>query len=119
MALVRTLSRRRLFYGWYIVALAFLAQFVNWGQTINLSVFLKPMAQELGWSRAWFMGVQAQGTLITGGLAPVVGPALDRHGGRWVMLGGGLVIGAGLMAVSLVQELWHFYLLRGVVVTTG
>ena len=45
------------FYGWVIVGVAFLIGFTEAGVFQNiLSVFLKPMAAEFGWSRSLITG---------------------------------------------------------------
>lgn len=114
------LSRGGLYYGWYIVALAFIAQAMSAGlQVYTFGVFLKPMSEDLGLTRAELAGVQSFSTLVSGVLALAIGPLIDRRGGRELMVGGALIAGAGLAGVGLVHNLWQFYLIRGVVVTVG
>ena len=58
--------RRRppIFYGWYIVGVALVAQFVGAGtQAYAAGVFLKPMTHDLGWSRQDFSAVQTISTV--------------------------------------------------------
>ena len=52
-------------------------------------------------------------------MAPLVGPLVDRYGGRWLMAGGGLVAGAGFVLLSQVSTFWEFLILRWVLVTIG
>ena len=115
MALATVLARRRLYYGWYIVAVAFLVNFVSLG--INASavgVFIKPMTEELGWSRGFFSLAVTLGSLIAAPLALAIGPIVDRRGARGMMLLGGFVIGAGTIALGFVHAQWQFLLLRTV-----
>ena len=115
MAIAEALSRRRLYYGWYIVAVAFLVNFVSLG--INASavgVFIKPMTEDLGWSRGFFSLAVTLGSLISAPLALAVGPLVDRRGARGIMLLGGFVIGAGTIALGFVHEEWQFLALRTV-----
>jgi MFS family permease len=49
----------------------------------------------------------------------LIGPLIDRRGGRELMVVGALITGAGLAAIGLVQTLWRFYLVRGLVVSVG
>ena len=39
-------------YGWVMVATAFTLSALSFGQLATVSVFLKPLASEFGWSRA-------------------------------------------------------------------
>ncbi|MBM4279142.1 MAG: MFS transporter, partial [Deltaproteobacteria bacterium] len=47
----RFLENNRLFYGWYIVAAAFIILFFNSGARYAFGVMFKPMIEEFGWSR--------------------------------------------------------------------
>jgi len=59
---------RRPFYGWIIVGVSFLIGFTESGVFQNiLSIFMKPMVDEFGWSRASVTGAIAFGSL-SGGL---------------------------------------------------
>lgn len=108
------------FYGWYIVGVALVAQFVAVGtQTFASTVFLKPMTEDLDWTRSQFSAVQTVSTVVMGVVGFVIGALIDRRGPRLLMLIGGLVCGAALIATSQVNELWQFYLARGVAQTVG
>jgi sugar phosphate permease len=109
-----------IYYGWYIVAAAVVAQFVAVGmQAYTAGVFLKPMAADLGWSREDYANAQTIGTFVTGGLGLFVGGLIDRRGARPLMIAGALLSGLCLIGLSRVHELWQFYLLRGVGITLG
>ena len=72
------------------------------------------MAAEFGWSRATVAGSIAFGSLCGGVVSPFVGPILDRHGPRMVSFLGILVLSAGLVGMSFVQQAWQIYVLFGV-----
>lgn len=115
-----SLFGRPVFYGWYIVLAAFVASMMATGlQVYSLGVFLKPMTEDLGWSRTDLSLGQTISTLCSGGVAFWVGPLLDRHGGRVLMVIGAVAMGVGFIALGLVQELWQYYLVKGVLVTAG
>jgi MFS transporter, OFA family, oxalate/formate antiporter len=115
-----TAGRPRLFYGWYIVGVALLAQCISAGtQAFASGLFLTPMTEELGWSRESFSAVQTVSTFVMGGLGLLIGGMVDRRGPRRLMLIGGLISGAALIGTSRVETLWQFYLLRGVAQTAG
>ena len=110
----------KIFYGWYIVAVGFLAQ-VNcaFHMSSTLSVFLKPLTEDLAVSRGLFSLLRSGEILIAGGLAPLVGPLVDRYGGRWLMTAGALFAGVGFIALSQVSAFWQFLLVRWTCVAFG
>ncbi|MGE5216897.1 MAG: MFS transporter [Chloroflexota bacterium] len=112
--------KAKFFYGWYIVAVGFLAQ-VNcaFHMSSTLSVFLKPLTEDLGVSRGLFSLLRSGEILIAGALAPLVGPLVDRYGGRWLMTGGALAAGAGFILLSQVSAFWQFLLLRWACIAVG
>src|SRR3990172_4210168 len=86
-------------------------------QSFVLPVFLKPMVDELRWSRTQFTGVISIGRLVTGFSAPLFGPIIDRRGAREFMVIGSAITGLGLMALAWTSSLWYFYLVMGLVVS--
>ncbi|PKN82609.1 MAG: hypothetical protein CVU47_02515 [Chloroflexi bacterium HGW-Chloroflexi-9] len=108
------------YYGWYIVLVSFVASMMSTGlQAYTLGVFLKPMTADLGWSRTDLSFGQTVSTAASAVLAFWVGPLLDRHGGRTLMVIGAIAMGAGFAAIGQVHELWQYYLVKGVLVTAG
>ena len=102
---------RKPFYGWIIVGVSFLIGFTESGVFQNiLSIFMKPMVDEFGWTRASVTGAIAVGSVCGGLLSLVVGPILDRHGPRMVSFWGILILSLGLGALTFVDSLWQFYL---------
>ena len=112
--------RSPLFFGWYIVGIAFVAQFVSAGtQVYAAGVFLKPMTTDLGWSRGQYSLVQTVSTVVMGVVGFSIGARIDKQGPRLLMFIGGIICGASLIATSQVHNLWEFYLARGVAQTVG
>ena len=109
--------RPRLYYGWYIAGLAFAAQFV--GGPYVFGVFLRPMTEELGWSRGDFSLANTMGVAVGGIAGFIIGPLIDRYGGRWLMIGGAIIAGLSLVGFSVVQELWQYLGIRGLVFVIG
>lgn len=108
------------FYGWYIVGVGFLANVAStFALASTLSVFLKPLTEDLGVSRGVFSLLRSGESLIGAGLAPMVGSLVDRHGGRLLMTFGALVVGAGFIVLSQVDEFWQFALVRWSLVSVG
>ncbi|HXV82573.1 MAG TPA: MFS transporter [Candidatus Binatia bacterium] len=112
--------RPRIFYGWYIVAVGFLSHVVcAFHMSSTLSVFLKPLTEDLHVSRGLFSLLRSGEIVIGAAMAPIVGPLVDRYGGRWLMAGGALMAGAGFVLLGQVSEFWQFLLIRWGLVTFG
>src|SRR5688572_19490266 len=110
----------KFFYGWYIVAVGFLSHVsCAFHMSSTLSVFLKPLTEDLGVSRGVFSLLRSGEILIGASMAPLVGPLVDRYGGRWLMAGGALVAGLGFVLLSQVSAFSQFLLLRWLLVTVG
>lgn len=105
-------GEHRLFYGWVIVGVIFLTGFASsaWLNT-SLSIFLKPLTSEFGWSRSAFAGAGLIGTILGGLTALIIGPSIDRFGARGVLLVACLTTGILFIFLGFVHALWHFYLI--------
>lgn len=117
MAAVRARIVRRtpFFYGWIIVAGAFFGAFASGGiQGFTFSVFLKPMSEDLGWTRSALTAGVTVNTLVASFIAPIFGYIVDRHGPRPLMAAAAVVGGVAAFLLSQVTQLWQFYLIFGV-----
>ncbi|MEX2230405.1 MAG: MFS transporter [Dehalococcoidia bacterium] len=113
-------ERPRVYYGYYIVGAALLAQFIAVGTQGSVSgAFFKPMSDDLGWTRAEFTYAQTVGRFMMAFAGFFIGVYVDRYGGRRLMLIGGTILAASLFAVSGVTALWQWVLLRGLIFTIG
>lgn len=98
------------FYGWIIVAISMVAGFLSSGVgNITMAVVLKPISDDLGWSRALTAAAITIGSILGGVLSPVIGPIADRLGPRLLLPLGGALVGLFAIGVSLSTEPWHFY----------
>ncbi|MFC1886364.1 MFS transporter [Thermodesulfobacteriota bacterium] len=115
-----TRKKSNYFYGWNIVAASFLAR-ISYTEhfTSILGLFIKPLNHEFGWGRSSIAGVQTTARVIEAGIAPFVGPLIDRFGPRTLMPMGAFVVGIAMFCVIWVDSLWQFYMLRGVFVAIG
>jgi MFS family permease len=98
------------FYGWIIVGLAMLAGFLGSGvSNVTMSVVLKPITEDLNWSRTLTSSAITIGSVTGGLLAPLVGPLADRLGPRILLPFGAALVGTFVMCLSLTYEPWQFY----------
>ncbi len=115
-------SRRRplIYYGYWLIGVAFVAQLISVGSQVYVAgVFVVPMTEDLGWTRAEFSLAQTAGRFIMAFFGIFVGMLVDRGYARGMMVAGVTLLGAGLLLTSGVNELWQWILLQGVMFTTG
>ena len=95
-------AARGIFHGWWIVAAGFVSTALLIGSTTySFGLFVAPLSAEFGLSRANAnIGFMA---LLLGFAvwAPLVGKLLDRRPARQVIVGGGLLFGAGFVLMGL------------------
>ena len=116
----QTTNEAKFFYGWVIVAVGFLAHIASaFSISSTLSVFLKPLSQDLGLSRGVFSLIRSGEILIGAAAAPVIGTLLDRHGGKWLMAAGGLVSGGGFLLLGQARDFWQFAIVRWLLISPG
>ena len=101
------------------VVACFLVLLIGGGARFAIGLTFKPMVDEFGWSRGelgiavgLYMVVSAFATFIAGRLA-------DRFSPRARLIGGTVIGGAGIAAMSLVTQPWHALVLYGVVFAIG
>ncbi len=121
MRLSITGAARRLpfFYGWVIVAVAFVTMGVGVNARTAFSLLFPPILDEFGWERGVTAGAFSFGFLVSAALSPSLGRLMDRRGPRVVMEMGVGLVAAGLMLATLVRSPWHLYATLGVLVGGG
>jgi len=108
------------FYGWYIVGVGILVNIAGtFAFSSTLSIFLKPITEELGVSRGAFSLIRTFEIGVAALIVPLLGSWIDRHGGRGVLVLGVLMEGTGLLLSSLVQSFWQFAFVRCSLVIAG
>ena len=113
-------SKRKFFYGWYIVGTGFLTNIASaFALASTLSIFLKPLTAELGISRGVFSLLRSGEGIIGALSAPFVGNLVDRHGGRWLIAIGTAIVAAGYFVLGYVDTFTQFALVRLSLVTLG
>jgi sugar phosphate permease len=117
------IERRRfpkVFPGWWIVLTG---GFIGWWghgfHTHGISALFKPIASELGLSRAVTSTAASIGRFEGGIEAPFSGWITDRFGPRWITLIGVFIAGLGLILMNFVDSLWAFLTVWGVILGTG
>ena len=103
-------------YGWVIVAAGALMTCVAFGAVFSLAVFLQPMQDATGWSRAGISGAMTLVFLAMGVGGFAWGTLSDRIGARPVVLAGSVLLVLGLALASRAESLLGFQLAYGLIV---
>jgi len=102
----------KIFYGWWVVLAAGVGLAVHIGPIIvpTFGLFLKPLSQEFGWSRAQVSLAFSLSTLAMTVVVPLIGRLVDRLGARRVIVLSVLIFGLGMISFYFLSaRLWHFY----------
>ena len=100
----------RIFYGWWVVAAAFLNLFFAVGIIFyGFPVFYASFVESLGFSRAQVTQGFFLGFLLIGlpfGL--LAGAVIDRIGAQWVIVAGVGFVGISLLLMAKMTKLWQY-----------
>ena len=99
-----------IFYGWWVVAAAFLNLFFVVGIIFyGFPVFYAPFVESLGFTRAQVTQGFFLGFLIVGlpsGL--LAGAVIDRIGARWLIVAGTAFVGISVLLMARMTKLWQY-----------
>lgn len=99
-----------------VVASLGVTQILGYGSTFYLlAVLALPMSKETGWPLDRIAIGLSIGMLVGAVAAPFIGRAVDRHGGRSVLMAGSLFMAMGLMGVGLSKHLVVYWLAWSVI----
>ena len=104
-------KRRSVYYGWIVVFACSMIACITWGVTVfNQGVFIAYFISKHHWSTASL----SLGPVVFHGWAGlaglIVGRVIDRVGPRPVLIAGASFVCLAVMSFSLVEEVWHTYL---------
>jgi MFS family permease len=113
------LARLPVFYGWIIVAAAFVTMAVGVNARTAFSLLFPPILSEFAWDRGVVAGVFSFGFFVSAFLSPFVGRLMDRKGPRFVVEIGAILLAIGLALAPFSREPWQLYLTLGMLVGAG
>jgi len=100
-------------YGWVVVAAGALITCVAMGAMFALPVYLQPMVEDTGWSRAGISAAMTVGFIVMGVSGFGWGTLSDRIGARPVVLMATVLLGAGLLLGSQASDILVFQFAYG------
>jgi MFS family permease len=113
------INKPGLYYGYYIVISTFMIILMGWGIFSIYGVFFSPLSQEFSWSRAETSGAYSLAVLTAGALGILAGRFSDRLGPRKVIILCTAMLAIGYFLMSIVQNIWQFYLFFGLIIGFG
>ncbi|HEY5300390.1 MAG TPA: MFS transporter [Acetobacteraceae bacterium] len=113
------MRRPPLFYGWLLVAVAFVTMAVGVNARTTFSLLFPAILAEFHWDRGVTAGAFSFGFLVSALVTPFVGRLMDARGPRLVVEIGVFTMAAGLILASLVSQPWQLYLTLGALAGGG
>ncbi|MBW1785832.1 MAG: MFS transporter [Deltaproteobacteria bacterium] len=111
-----------IFYGWWNVAGGFVLLFLYAGAGFySFSIFINPLEDAFGWSRAAISLTMSIYMIVHGVCAPLIGHMIRVYGPKRVMTIAAALSGICFISVSFTPSLWYFYAAYALlaVATTG
>jgi len=118
--MVKDKAQARVFFGWWTVLVTGIVSGLGIGfYTYGISALFKPIAAELGLSRAVASGGSGIGLMAGSLLSPLIGWAVDKFGPRTAIACGLFTVSAGLAMMEFVYSALGFYLIWGLIIGVG
>ena len=112
-------TRLPFFYGWVLVAVAFVTMAVGVNARTAFSLLFPPILAEFGWDRGMTAGAFSFGFAVSAVVTPWVGRLMDARGPLLVVELGAFAMGCGLLLAAFVDQPWQLYLTLGALVGGG
>jgi predicted MFS family arabinose efflux permease len=107
--------RGRVFYGWIMVVVGFVAILVGAGTRAAPGSLLLPIQADTGWTTGQVTIAGSAGLLLLGLGGPAAGLLIDRFGVRRLAVGALMLTAIGMGLSALAREVWQLVLLFGIV----
>ena len=102
--------QRRVFYGWWIVAVCILVMMLHAGAAFYaFGRFLPTLLDEFQSGATLIAGAGSVYLLVLGFTGPVLGKLTDRWGPKKPIVIGAAIAAAGLMLLGVTQAVWQLY----------
>jgi sugar phosphate permease len=106
---------RRIYYGWWILAASVAAMTVVSGLAAwSLGLYVRPLEEEFGWSRAEVSIGFSAGILVSGLAGPAIGRWVDRFGPRSSVIVGSILAALTFQLLAATSTLWQWYLFSAI-----
>ena len=96
-------------YAWVMVACVFVLSALSFGTLASISVFLKPLALEFGWSRGQTSLSYTVISFSSAVFGVFWGYIADKYGTRWFGIVAAIMMSLSLFLLSKQTNIYHFY----------
>jgi MFS family permease len=96
-------------YAWVMVACVFVLSALSFGTLASLSVFLKPLSLEFGWSRGQASFGYTVISFASAAFGVFWGYIADKYGTRWFGIVAAVMMSLSLFLLSKQTSIYHFY----------
>ena len=98
-------------YGWVMVLVVFVLSGLAFGSMASISVFLKPVSMEFGWTRGQTSFAYTVASFSSAAFGVMWGQVADKFGTRWFGFVGAICMSLTLFLLSYMDSVFQFYLL--------
>lgn len=112
-------ARLPVFYGWVVVAVAFLTLAVAVNARTAFSLLFPPILDEFGWGRGVTAAAFSIGFIASAAFTPAIGYMTDRFGPRFVIPLGAAIVSLGFLAATKITTPTGLYATLGLMVVGG
>ena len=112
-------TRLPFFYGWVVVAVAFITLGIGTNTRTAFSLLFPPILAEFGWDRGQTAAAFSVGFIVATLYSPFLGMLMDRFGPRLVIPVSATLMSIGMALATQISQPWHLHLTLGVLVGGG
>jgi MFS family permease len=117
------LPRRRkkapFFYGWVVIAVAFVTMAVSISARTTFSLLYPELLTEFGWSLSVTAGAYSLGFIVSMATLPFFGILMEKAGPRFVIPLGALLTAGGFVLLTVINDVVGLYIAMGVLIVNG
>ena len=104
------LQKHDINYGWIMVLVVFVLSGLAFGSLASISVFMKPVSLEFGWSRGETSFAYTVASFASAVFGVIWGQVADKYGTKWFGFIGAICMSLTLFSLSSLDSIFQFYL---------
>src|SRR3990172_1081057 len=113
------MTRKKIFYGWYIVAASLVLIIMDGLLLYSFGVFLPYLNEEFGFSRAIGSSIFSLRSVILAFSLTIAWRLVDKYDPRAVIISGGIITAIGMLLSGIADKGWELYVSYGFLIGLG